>query len=162
MRASKLIERALGVIKVRASEQPITAAEMNTGVDYLNDLMASWASISRSFGYSHVTDPDNETNIPDWANRAVILNLGVEMASEYGATVDQVLYKNASDALRILRNRIAGELEVLLPNTLPVGQANNCYDSYTNFFPNPTEDDLDSDQDGVLLTEGGEPLKFDG
>lgn len=161
MKASKLIERALGVIQVRASEQPITAAEMNTGVEYLNDMMASWDSISRSFGYTKVTNPDDETNIPDWANRAVIFNLGVEMAPEYGKTVDQILYKRAEDSLRILRNRINPGVEMLYPNILPIGEANKCWDTYQNFFPDLTRTELDADQDGVIQLEDGETLNFD-
>lgn len=161
MKASKIVERALGAIQVRASEQPITASEMSTGIAYLNDLMASWASVSRAFGFTEVVNADDETAIPDWANRAVISNLAMEMAPEYGKQVTPALVRMASDSLRLLKNRLAGELEVFYPNTLPVGSANNEYDVYTYFFSNPAINFLLTDDGSSLLLSDGTPLEFD-
>ena len=123
--------------------------------------MASWASVSRAFGYAEVSGADDETAIPSWANRAVIMNLAMEMAPEYGKQVTPALARAAADSMWLLKNRLAGELEVFYPNTLPVGQANNEYDVYTFFFANPAVNFLLTNDGASLLLSDGTPLEFD-
>lgn len=157
--ALTLINDALNDLEVKSAEVELTDNEKATGVRYLNRLMTSLAAGGLQVPYKKVTDPTDETNIPDWYEELVVTYLAIRMAPSFGiVSINSGLIAAAQAAMANVQSRIVQTTETSFPNTLPCGAGNDVYQT-TKFFTFDENqlyidngENLD-DNTGITLTE---------
>ena len=125
--ANKVISRALSKLGYKAAEVPLEAAEIQDGLDELNDMLTGWEP-KYKLGFSPLSDDSDELRVPREAIGAIIPALAVRLAPEYKIPVSIAL---ASDADTSLRNMLTSTVtldNVEYPDTLPRG-VGDCSDS---------------------------------
>lgn len=141
--ANEIITRALEkALRQDSFMTPFTASELNVAIDEMNDMMAEFNGVGIALGYSTVTNPTDETNLPAFALSMVKSNLAVRLSNEFGRQLPPGLASQAIDGLDFVRNRISEPIIVNFPDTLPVGQAQR--DELFNtskFFRDKSRDD---------------------
>lgn len=96
-----LISRALRRVGVIAEDETATSSQSNDALDSLNDLLSSWMDegIPINNGDLALTDT---FPVDVSERRAVFLNLSIELASDYGRSVDAVTFEHAEDLKKVL------------------------------------------------------------
>jgi len=86
-----LAHSALEEIGIAEYSFDIEPEMLESAIQKLDAMMAEWSGkgITLSFPISKKenSSPDDDSNIPDWAWKAVITNLAIEIAPSYGKTV---------------------------------------------------------------------------
>jgi hypothetical protein len=122
----------------------------------LDAMMAQWNAKGIRLGYPLPSNPDStsldaDTEVPDAANEAIILNLGIRIAPGYGKSVSPDTKISAKAAYTTLLGWTAQPTpEKQFPRTLPTGAGQKAwrYDQ-DPFMPIPV-DPLTTGGDGVL------------
>ena len=104
----------------------LSSDEMRSGLRRLDAMMAEWNGSGIRLGYPLVSSPENsvltaETGVPDSANEAIITNLAIRLAPQFGKTVSPYTMVAASKAYKTLVSLSAQPIEMKTPNTLPKG-----------------------------------------
>jgi hypothetical protein len=141
--ASKVVTRVLEYILVQASEQPVQAADLNAGIDALNDMMTEWNASGIALGYTVVDDAGDVLTVSDSALGAIKYNLAMRLAPEFDAIPSQFLASAADNSFTNLLNSTIAVEPSSFPSTLPIGSGNECI-NYQRFYP---------ESDGELLNE---------
>lgn len=133
--ARDVINSSFSKIGIKAAETPLTAAEIQDGLDVLNDLLTEWMVNSTVPSAEPVMNVDDELNVPPRSLPAIKANLSPRLASIYDREVPVTL---ENEAYKTLNSLLAsnGKFEVKYPSTLPVGSGN--YDENfldDDFFP---------------------------
>lgn len=107
----------------------------------LDSMMADWNGRGIRLGYPISGSPadsdlDELTSVPDRANKAVILNLAIELAPGHGKTVSPQTLAAAKRALDTVMAWSAMPPEVQLTNIPRGAGAKN---TTSPFFPGPTD-----------------------
>lgn len=107
----------------------LQSEQLQTALRLLDGMMAMWANKGISLSYPIPTSPENsdlddETNVPDRANEAIIFNLAQRIASAFGRQIMPELTKTAYYAYQGLLSISAMPQEMSLPNTMPRGAGN--------------------------------------
>lgn len=92
----------------------------------LDAMMAEWNGRGIQLNYILPTSPENtnlddETNVPDWANEAVFLNLAVKLAPMHGKMVSPDTRASAKMAFSTAQARTSKDVEMQLPDGVPLG-----------------------------------------
>jgi len=134
----------------------LTDAELLSACKRLDTMMADWNARGIRISYPipstpETTNIDEETNVPDAANEAIILNLAVKIAPGYGKQVSPDTKVGAKYALNTLMGWIAANnmIEKQLPSTLPAGAGNKTWRYGDPFIADPSNP-LQTGADGVL------------
>jgi len=98
-------------------------------------------------------DLDASSNVPNFATRAVILGLAVELAPQFGRQVMQSTRSNAQRALETVMSRLATAPQMQFPNTTPSGAGNKPWLSPANPFLQPPDDAITVGEEGDLTFE---------
>jgi hypothetical protein len=118
-------------------------------------MMADWNGKGLRLSYPIPASPEQgslaeETNVPDSANEAVILNLAVRLAPSYGKQImpdTRLLAKTAYDTVL---QRATAPIELQFPDTLPSGAGNKYWrDADDPFMPTPV-DPVETGPEGIL------------
>ena len=125
--AATIITDALQEILVQASEQPVEASEMQSGIRYLNRMMSEWDALGYPLGFTVITNPSDLVTIPDGAINAVVLNLAIKLAQQYDEPISQSLAMAARDGMQAVQNLSVEAEPTLYPSTLPVGSTTAHY-----------------------------------
>lgn len=135
--ALQIIERAFSKIGVKAAETPLTASEIQDGLDALNDLLAQWNINGVLKSAVPVKEVNNILKLPRHSFRALKANLALELAPEYDREISISLHKIAEDSLSNLLKISTNLSNIRYPSTLPTGSGNQS-DVYEigDFFPN--------------------------
>jgi hypothetical protein len=136
--ALKIIERAFQKATIKAAETPLSASEIEDGLDALNDLLSRWDSTGVLIGIPRVADVNDDLQEPEYATAALKAKLATIMCGEYALPITQGLAVDVSEAVRDLVIATANTEDVAFPSTLPRGSGNpynygTGYDS--DFFP---------------------------
>ena len=150
--ASEVIDRAASLIVVRAAEQPLTADEVNTFIELLNDMLTEWEAAGIALGFTKVHDRGDEMTVADSTLRAIKYNLAICAAPEFDKQVPPALSGIADASYRNLLMQFITPPSTSFPNTLPIGTGNECNGSI-RYFPGPEENVLLDEIDGSLLVE---------
>lgn len=133
---TSVIERALTKLGIRAAESPVTASEIQDGLDQLNDMLSSWENSGLVLGFQPLENASDTLRVPRHALAAIKANLAIFMAPEYGRVVSEALAAEASNTKNELRISLVDMGEVNYPNTLPLGSGNECTDfNDQRYFP---------------------------
>lgn len=146
--AQSVIKDALQEILVQASEQPIEADEFQSGIRYLNRMMATLPY--NKLGYVNVVNPSDVVTIDDSAIDGVIFGLALRLAPQYDIQPSPDLRTNARDALRTLRKLTADNKPTQMPSTMPIGSGNE------DWFTGRTDQHF---YNPVLIPAGAQSLK---
>lgn len=123
--ALKIITRAFSKAGIRPAETPLTDAEIEDGLDVLNDMLSSWSSTETLTGVEQIEDVNDETLIPRYAEWAVKANLTIMLASEYQIPVTQGMAHDATYSKSEMVKARLNLLEIDYPPTLPIGSGNH-------------------------------------
>lgn len=107
----------------------LQSEQLQTGLKLLDAMMAMWNAKGLRLSYPISTTPENsdlddETNVPDRANEAIIFNLAQRIAAAFGRQVMPELKQTAYLAYQTLLAVSAMPDEMSLPSTLPRGAGN--------------------------------------
>lgn len=134
----------------------LTDAELLSACKRLDTMMATWNARGIRISYPipstpETTNIDEETNVPDAANEAIILNLAVSLAPSYGKVVSPDTKAMAKYALNTLFGWVVSNnmIEKQLPALLPSGAGNKPTATGNPFIGTPT-DPLTTGADSVL------------
>lgn len=119
-----VVKRALRRIQVINPVQSVSAADMQTGIEALNEMLTTWESFPLALGWQNVSDPDEEMPIPPEAEGAVVSNLAMTLAPEYGVEPSAVLIALASNGLMVLRRQYFAANPLDTNVMLPLGSGN--------------------------------------
>lgn len=92
--------RLLGILD--PSEAP-EAEDMGTALSALNAMMVRWEANGLAVGWSLVESPSEDLPVPPEAEDAVIYNLAMRLAPEYGVQLRPDVVALAQDGLRALQ-----------------------------------------------------------
>jgi hypothetical protein len=120
----------------------------------LDAMMAEWNAKGIRLGYPLPSSPqysnmDAQSEVPDAANEAIILNLACRIATGYGKQVMPDTKIFARNAYNTLLARATLPMQAQLPRTLPSGAGNKPW-RYDNPYLNQPIDPVLAGQDGAI------------
>ena len=141
--AGDIIKDALAELVAFAQEQSVPAVDMNTGIRYLNRMMAAWSVKGISLGYTEVNTMNDPITVPAGASEGIVFNLAVRMAHGFDVPVGAELANNASESMKAVRILGINPGKMNFSGNLPYGSGNEgtggAYDTQ-GFFPDCCED----------------------
>lgn len=146
--ASQLITAALGLTLTRAADIPLEPDEQTDTIFQLNNMMASW---NLPLGFTVVSNANDTITTPDYSIDAMIQNLAVRIAPQFGGLVDADLRQNAAMAKKDLLIIAVTVGEVGFPQTLPQGAGNTRFGNNT-FYP-PSSAEIEQETGGSIELE---------
>lgn len=99
-----IINRAYGALRISGITRTPTPEETTTALEKLEDLMAEWEGGGTCIGYNFhplfngAPDANSTTGVHRRYNRAMYLNLAIELIPDFNKEVPPELIKNASGA----------------------------------------------------------------
>lgn len=152
----QFVEQAFEEIGFAAYVYDLTADQLDSALRRLDSMMATWDAKGVQLGYPLTSNPqdsdlDTQTNVPDSANEAIYLNLGIRIAPSVGKVVSQETKRMAREAYRALLINIAMPQEMQLPRTLPSGAGNKPWRYEDPFLNTPDTSPIRLGDDGQLI-----------
>lgn len=148
----ELVSAALEEIGIAEYEFDISPEMRESGIARLDMMIASWGSrgIKLSYPIAKVEDAESteDTNIPDWAWEAVVTNLAVRLAPQYGKTLSSDTRTIARSSYLDMVRRFAQPPQMQMPSG-PVGAGYKTVDR--RFSPAPTDPYLRPVDNNVYL-----------
>lgn len=142
--AGDLVKDALQELLVQAVESPIEPDEMQTGIRYLNRMMAEFKANGVDIGYTPVTNQSDDVDVDAGAYAPITVNLAVRLASQYDKAVPAPLASLAQSGVNTLiklSTDYTTDWQANYPDTLPVGSGNRGGALYVDpFFQQPETD----------------------
>jgi len=93
----------------------------DSGVDSLNDHMASLEARGLRLGYTPVSSVSDYVTIPDGAVQGIIASMAILSASDFNGTVSESLKAEAAAGMRAIRRLAQVRPVSQYPDTLPLG-----------------------------------------
>lgn len=153
----QFVEQAFEEIGLASYVYDLQPDQLQSACRRLDTMMATWNAKGLRLGYPLPSTPedtslDDETNVPDRANEAIVLNLAVKLAPSFGKVVSPDTRAGAKNAMRVLYSYVA-PIEMQLPDTLPSGAGNKPWrTSRDEYMPTP-EDPIQAGGDSLLDLE---------
>lgn len=122
--AQALIDDALQEIVVLGAESAAEGSEAQSAIRYLNRMMARWTARGYTLGYTDVDSLSDSVTVPDYALDAIVSNLALSLASQYGVMPSQDLVARANSSIKTVRLNTISAGTTARPNTLPLGAGN--------------------------------------
>jgi hypothetical protein len=151
----QFVTQAFEEVGLAAYVFDLTPEQLQSALRRLDSMMAAWNAKGIRLGYPIPTNPQNsdldeETNVPDSANEAVYLNLGIRIAPGFGKTLAPETKASAKMSYDTLLSLAAMPPEQQLPGTMPSGAGNKPWRTYDNPFLNRPVDPLLAGEDGPI------------
>lgn len=151
----QFVTQAFEEVGLAAYVFDLTPEQMQSALNRLDAMMASWNAKGIRLGYPIASNPQNgdldeETNVPDSANEAIYLNLGIRLAPSFGKSVAPETKASAKMAYDTLLSRSAMPPEQQMPSIMPSGAGNKPWRVYANPFLRPPVKPLLAGEDGLI------------
>jgi hypothetical protein len=148
----QFVEEAFAEIGMASYVFDLQPQQLEGALRRLDTMLATWNGKGIRIGYPLPSSPedsdlDTETLVPDAANEAIITNLAVRIAPQYGKTPSIDTKITAKQSYDLLLSRAAMPMEMQLPASMPRGAGAKAYDD--PFVDNPEEPIL-AGRDGPL------------
>jgi hypothetical protein len=155
----QFIETALEEIGFASYVYDIQPEQLNSALRKMDAMLSTWYGQEIRIGYPVPTSPENsdldeETNVPDAANEAILLNLAVRLGPSFGKTVSIDTKVSAKKAYDQLLGRAMMPAEMSLPSTMPSGAGNRWTQIDDPFLPGPNGDPIQYDSGNGQLIFG--------
>ena len=154
----QFVEHALEEIGIAAYVFDSDPEALQNAMHRLDAMVASWNAKGIRVGYPlpsspELADLDEETNVPDRANEAIITNLAMRLAPSYGKNINPDTRMIARQAYSNLLIDSAKPIEQQLSNTLPRGQGTKPWRSINNEYIDTPVDPLQAGEDSLIDLE---------
>ena len=151
----QFVTQAFEEVGLAAYVFDLTPEQLQSALNRLDSMMAAWNAKGIRLGYPISSSPQNadldeETNVPDSANEAIYLNLGIRLAPGFGKTVAVETKASAKTAYDTLLSRAAMPPEQQFPGAMPSGAGNKPWRGYDNPFLRRPVDPLLAGEDGPI------------
>jgi|APFre7841882590_1041340.scaffolds.fasta_scaffold00981_6 hypothetical protein len=150
----QFVEEAFAEIGMASYTFDLSPQQLDACLRRLDTMMATWNARGIRLGYPLPSNPedsdlDTDTQVPDSANEAIVANLAIRIAPQYGKTVSLDTRTTAKQAYDTLLARAAFPPEQQFPRTLPMGAGQKPWRFDDPFMPAPTNPVL-TGQEGPL------------
>jgi len=125
---AKAVSRTLRLIGVQSPVQSTKPQDFDTCIEALNSMMARWEADGVSVGWSPVDNPSDELPVAIEVEKAVIYNLCMDVAPEFGVTPSQLVALNASMGLAAVYRDVLNANPIINESTGP--EPRNGYSGY--------------------------------
>lgn len=120
----------------------LQSEQLQTGLRALDAMMGMWNNKTIRLGYPISSSPENsdldqETEVPDAANEAIIYNLACRIAPAYGKQLMPETKSHARYAYEALLAEAAKPEEMQYQQTLPRGAGNKPWRWDRHYYPQP-------------------------
>lgn len=132
--AGEIIERAFKRILVGGADAAPEPDEYADALEDLNSMMLSFEANGIRLGYTVVDNVSDDVTIPSSAILAVVSNLAVNIAPDYGVAVSPILADQANTGMKTLRKIALPRIATSYPDTLPMGSGNMEYGGWEDEF----------------------------
>lgn len=156
----QLIEQAYESFGLASYVFDLSPEAMNSALNSLDSMMASWGAIGIRLGYLLPASPgesdlDQPSGLPDYANEAVYLALAIKRATTVGKVVSRDAKVEANSAYGRMLTKMATEnlREMQYPRLTPAGAGNKPYRYERGPFLQPPVDPITVGGDGPLTLE---------
>lgn len=159
-----IVNKAFNDLALAGYTFDLSPEEIQDAILSLDAMMASWETYGIRIGYNATVDPedadpDQDSGIPDWANKAAYKNLAIDLAASFGKAVPPSLAVAAKVAYDGMLGLIAANPpQMQFRGNLPIGagwKRSNL--NQGPFMPSP-QDYLTTGPDGLLTMEGPVPV----
>lgn len=133
----QLIERALNELVLGDYIFDFQPEQLEANLYQLEDLMAELAgTLGVGLGYNLKERPnlDDESGIPNWANKAIYLNLAIAIGRSLGKSIDQTLMGEAQKSMGRVMSLLSTPPKKKYESTLPVGSGNKWANPYWKVY----------------------------
>lgn len=129
---------------IAASSFDLQAADLENGLRRLDALIGTWNGFGVRLGYPLPLSPwesslDDVSNVPDYANEAIISNLAVRIAPSFGKVPALGTLSTAKTSLNALLSRFATPPERQMPADVPTGAGYKPGRTSDPFSPAPSD-----------------------
>jgi hypothetical protein len=140
----QFVEEAFAELGMANYTFDLQPQQLDTALRRLDAMMATWNAKGIRLGYPLPSSPqdsdlDTETQVPDSANEAIVANLAIRIAPQYGKTVAIDTRTTAKLGYDTLLARATFPLEQQFPRTLPLGAGQKPWRYDTPFMPGPVD-----------------------
>ena len=155
----QFIQQAFEEIGLAAYVFDLEPEQLQSALRRLDAMVAGWNSNGVRISYPLPGTPNSgdinaATNVPDFANEAIYLNLALRLAPSYGKMVSQDTKMLADMAYNNMANQVAMPVQELqMPTTMPRGQGTKPWRNFNNPFVYPQNQQIDAGGDGELTFE---------
>lgn len=157
----QFITQAFEEIGLAAYVFDLTPDHLDSALRRLDSMIAGWNANGVRIGYPLPSSPqlsnlDDDSGVPDYANEAIYLNLAVRLAPAFGKQVAQETRAFADMAYSNLANQVAIPTpERELPRTMPRGAGTKPWRNFNNpFVYGPGSDsDVNAGSDSAIILE---------
>ena len=159
-----IVNKAFGDLALQGYVFDLTPEEIQDAILSLDAMMASWEAYGIRIGYQTTTDPeeadpDQESGIPDWANKAAYKNLAIDLAASFGKAVPPSLAVSAKIAYDGMLGLIAANPpQMQFKGNLPIGAGWKRNNYNGGPFVMPPVEVLTPGPDGLLDIDGVVPV----
>jgi hypothetical protein len=140
----QFVEEAFAELGMANYTFDLQPQQLDTALRRLDTMMATWNAKGIRLGYPLPSSPqdsdlDTETQVPDSANEAIVTNLAIRLAPQYGKTVAIDTRTTAKLGYDTLLARATFPAEQQFPRTLPLGAGQKPWRYDTPFMPGPVD-----------------------
>ena len=140
----QFVEEAFAELGMANYTFDLQPQQLDTALRRLDAMMATWNAKGIRLGYPLPSSPqdsdlDTETQVPDSANEAIVANLAIRIAPQYGKPVQIDTRTTAKLGYDTLLARATFPLEQQFPRTLPLGAGQKPWRYDTPFMPGPVD-----------------------
>lgn len=150
----QFVEEAFAEIGLASYVFDLSPQQLEAALRRLDTMIATWNAKGIRIGYPIPSSPQDsslneETFVPDSANEAIITNLAIRLAPQYGKDVQIDTRTTAKLGYDTLLARATFPLEQQFPATLPLGAGQKPW-RWDNPFVQPPADPVQVGPDGIL------------
>jgi hypothetical protein len=140
----QFVEEAFAELGMALYTFDIQPQQLETALKRLDAMMATWNAKGIRLGYPLPLTPEDstlatETQVPDSANEAIVANLAIRLAPQYGKQVQLDTRTTAKLGYDTLLARATFPAEQQFPRTLPLGAGQKPWRYDTPFMPGPVD-----------------------
>lgn len=147
----QLVGLAFGKIGLSGHVFDITPQEQQDAILLLDAMMAAWNGVGIRVGYNMTidplnADPDQDSGVSDMFTLAIILNLAILLAPDFGKQIPRSVSAPAKQHYDALLAQCMAEPVQMQPNVVPAGAGNR----WRRRFTLPPVDRLQAGPDALL------------